>query len=101
MAGGILAEVNLVGVPPANVGGRCLHTSWQSQLGRLAHPQSRLQLFRKGVVHFPNFYKEGGGADGKFPLGESPAVRAVSAGRFGVPAVHSAHKSVLTARLTP
>ena len=68
---------------------------------RLAHPQSCLQLFRKGVVHFPNFYKEGGGADGKFPLGESPAVRAVSAGRFGVPAVHSAHKSVLAARLGP
>ena len=68
---------------------------------RLAHPQSCLQLFRKGVVHFPNFYKEGGGADGKFPLGESPAVRAVSAGRFGVPAVHSAHKSVLAARLDP
>ena len=53
------------------------------------------------MVHFPNFYKEGGGADGKFPLGESPAVRAVSAGRFGVPAVHSAHKSVLAARLGP
>ena len=38
---------------------------------------------------------------GKRTLDKAPAVRAVSAGRFGVPAVHSAHKSVLAARLGP
>ena len=53
------------------------------------------------MIHFPDFHKEGGGADGKITRDESPAFRADVGRNSDIAGLHSTHKSVLAARLQP